>query len=173
MTDPCSGHSTHEPTPHASPQACVIAPFSTPPRPLKGLHDPRPVSVLWVVWVMPQLEEFHKHLQHIDTRLGVQVERMRELNAQEALLGAPMSSVAAISRTQMFLEPFLRLWEVHEVRTWFVLLFTRSSRSPCLPRLASPSIQHTLCSLPPLPPLPPFTGHRRGRRCTPSGRARP
>ncbi len=61
------------------------------------------------------MEEFHKHLQHIDTRLGVQVERMRELNAQEALLGAPLSSVAAISRTQMFLEPFLRLWEVHEV----------------------------------------------------------
>jgi hypothetical protein len=25
MTDPCSGHSTHEPTPHTSPQACVIA----------------------------------------------------------------------------------------------------------------------------------------------------
>ena len=44
------------------------------------------------------------------------VEQLRELNAQEVLLGVPVSAIPAISHTQQFLEPFLRLWESHEVR---------------------------------------------------------
>ena len=62
-----------------------------------------------------QIESQHKHLVHVDASLSTIVTRMRELNDQEALLGVPLSSVAVISRIQVFLEPFLKLWECHSV----------------------------------------------------------
>ncbi len=79
-----------------------------------------------------QLEECHKQLLHVDTRLLGLVEQLRELNAQEALLGVPLSTISGISHSQQFLEPFLRLWESYQVPHMDFLLPKAFPRCDCV-----------------------------------------